>query len=162
MKKRLIALMLLAASGFALEARHGGGHGGHRGGRGGYHHGGHRHGGWGRGWGRGWGFGPAVGFGVTVPVGGSSYVAPAAPYQAGDPFYRYERLFGSSPNKNKKAYRRWLFDNYPSDQAQYWWNYFINNHYNPYVASKPQAAVSFGIGGGYGYGPGWRRRGWWW
>lgn len=172
MKKMLLALTLVGlAADTMLDAR-GGGHGGggfHGGGfhGGGFHGGGRGWGGrgwggrgWGGGWGYGgWGWGPAFGIGLDIPVGGPNYEAPQPVPSAGDPYYRYMSLFNSDPVKNRKAYRRWLFDNYPADQAQSWYNSFLVNFYNPYQASKPTASLSIGTGVGFGgyYGRGWRR-----
>jgi hypothetical protein len=186
MKKMLVALSLivLAANG-ALEARGGGHGGGHRGGGHGGRSWGHGGRGWGGrgyyggrgwgGWGGGWGWGPAFGVGLSVPLGGPSYEAPqpvviqqpvaVTSTTQVDPYNRYMSLFGVDPVKNRKSYRRWLFDNYSSAEAQQYYNYFLVTYYNPYQASKPTASLSIGTGVGFGggyyggpyYGRGWRR-----
>lgn len=169
MKKRALLALILLVVGFALEARRGAGYrGGHRGYRGRGYHRGYRGGYRGyRGYryGRGWGWGPTLGVGLTIPFGGSSsssYEVPVAPYKADDPYFVYlSRFPDSDPLKNRKAYRRWLYSNYPTD-ADAWWNFFVINRYNPYVArkasSRPAGYVSIGAGG---YGPYGYRRGYW-
>ena len=142
MKKKMLLFIAFCAitAGSMLEARRWGGH--HRGG----HHRGHR--GYGRGY--GWGFGPS--FAVSVPVGGGGPRRPGSVKQ-------FERVHGYYPNSGRQ-FCSWAKDYFTQGKAEK-----ECNRYENWVSGRdggyrrPAGYLSFGVGGGRGYGYG--RRGWW-
>ena len=135
MKKAIIMAVsaLILVSGLSLEAR--------------YRH----HGRWG---GYGYGWGPALGFGLSIPVGSSKprYIETGS---LGDPFNRFKQYFPKTdPFKKPEVYRRWLYDNYSKEEANTSWRRFANQ-YNRYQSSKPSPAGYISIGTGYGGYPYW-------
>ena len=149
MKKYTIALLLTVfavLSSLNLEARRGWRGGGWRGGRGWHRRGwyGGGYGGYWGGWPYGYGYGYGYpGFGVTIPLGGSSGKKANDP---GWPYYEFKKETGVDPVSAPGRYKQWLRQKF-GENATVWIKQFnaYMNYINNGSYSAPSGYMSFGV-----------------